>query len=526
MPTDNYEIVGSYNNDRIPNIDSERSINLFEYFDANGKKPKILMPTSGIKNTNYDFGSNFAFRAQYNFRGTAYHVVGDRVYRQVGIAAPIQIGTLTTTTGYVAISANNATIPEIIIVDGEKGYIYKNDGSIPLTMIVDVNFPGQPIDVTFLDGFFVVANGNTNLFVLSQINDGSNYTPLQQGQINSHPGNIVACRTLHRFLFLFSENYVEIWQNAGAGTNLPFRRNNSYLIEVGTPAIGSVTVGFDMLFFLSQDNDGLGSIIKVTGTNALPVSNIPLDYEMAQFVQDPLVGVSDARGILTNENGLIFYRLNFTKANKTYVYDATLSTPEKPLWHEEQTLHGNRHPGQTHLFLNGRNHYGSFDSPIMYHVDDSLLSNDGEAIPRIRIAMPTCPPGYQRIRVDRFQLDLRQGDLTQNVRSLELPLLTEDILDILTEASDILMIDSILPPYVDYNIQPVVFLSISKDGGESYGNEIRANMGKIGQRTFRTVWRKLGTTKRGQAFVPRIKFFHQTPFYVLGAAWSYDILPE
>lgn len=526
MPTDNYEIVGSYNKDRIPNIDAERSINLFEYFDPKAKKPKVLLPTSGLQNTGYDFGTDGAFRAQYNFRGTAYHVVKDRVYRQLPNSDPVQIGTLTTVTGYVGISANNATVPEIIFVDGQKGWYYKNDASIPLTQITDINFPGQPIDVTFLDGFFVVANGNSNLFFLSQINKAALWAPLQQGQINSHPGNIVACRTLHRFLFLFSENYVEVWQNQGIGSNLPFRRNNSYLIEVGTPAIGSVTVGFDMLFFLSQDNDGLGSIIKVTGTNAIPVSNIPLDFEMAQFIQDPAVGVADARGILTNENGLIFFRLNFTKANKTYVYNATLSTPQQPLWHEEQTLPGNRHPGQTHLFFDGQNHYGAWDRPVMYHVDDSFLSNDGEAIPRIRIAMPTCPPGYQRIRIDRFHLDLRQGDITQNIHSVEVNLLTEDGLDILTESGIPIIADIIIPPFVDASIQPVVFLSISKDGGVSYGNELRANMGKIGERTFRTVWRKLGTTKRGQAFVPRIKFFHQTPFYILGAAWAYEILPE
>jgi hypothetical protein len=51
-------------------------------------------------------------------------------------------------------------------------------------------------------------------------------------------------------------------------------------------------------------------------------------------------------------------------------------------------------------------------------------------------------------------------------------------------------------------------------------------MGKIGERTHRTVWRKLGTTPRGQGFVPKIEFFNEIPFVILGAAWDFDVLPE
>jgi hypothetical protein len=51
-------------------------------------------------------------------------------------------------------------------------------------------------------------------------------------------------------------------------------------------------------------------------------------------------------------------------------------------------------------------------------------------------------------------------------------------------------------------------------------------MGAVGQRSFRTVWRKLGTVPRGQYFVPKIEFFSQTPFVILGAAWVFEEMPE
>jgi hypothetical protein len=51
-------------------------------------------------------------------------------------------------------------------------------------------------------------------------------------------------------------------------------------------------------------------------------------------------------------------------------------------------------------------------------------------------------------------------------------------------------------------------------------------MGNIGNRTFRTVWRKLGVIPRGQAFVTMYEFFDPIPIVILGASWAKEILPE
>lgn len=356
----------------------------------------------------------------------------------------------------------------------------------------------------------------------SSLNTISVVGQLQLGSITSHPGNIVGCRTLHRRIFLFSENFTEVWENAGAGTNLPIRRTNSLLMEVGTPAVGSISVGFDRMFFLAQDKDGLAGVMEVTGSQALSVSNRALDFQLAQYAADPEAGVSDARGILIKENGIIFYRLNFTAANHTFVFNISMSTPESIKWHEEEVLNGDRHPAQTHAYFDGVNYYGSYSEPKFYIVSSATPTNDGEAIRRMRIGRQITPEGYNRLRVDRFQIDLLQGadDVSTFVES---DLLTEDEDEILTESG----IDIILEQEIAIgNGEPHVFLSISRDGGQTYGNELISPMGRLGERTFRTVWRKLGTTPRGQGFVPRIQFFNQIPFVILGAAWDFEVLPE
>lgn len=630
MPTENYDIVGSYNNQRAPNIDAERTINMFEYNDMRGKKPKNLISTSGIENTGLVFTGTSptdGFRGEFVLNDFQYVVVGAFIYRIDDTFAVTRLNNLpmATATGYVGIDANNAASgSQIIFVDGQKGYAWDTGSEqfTPDLRLADAAFPENPVDVCFIDGFLLVANGGTNTFQLSGFNnvyswglvtsatvtfDGTtdlitpntgtvyttgmqvmftaggalptgitagttyyaifvdathiriattlanalsntfvnftgNGTPpntitnlegpnlpgeLQLGQINSHPGNIVGCRTLHRRVFLFSENYTEVWENAGIGTNLPIRRNNGLLMEYGTPAVGSIVTGFDKLMFLSQDRDGLGAVMEVIGTESIPVSNRALDFQLAQYAS--LGQIADARGIFIKENGLIFYRLNFTAANHTYVYNISMSDPrqeETRLWHEEMTLLGNRHPAQTHGYFLGNNYYGSYNSPKLYLVDSSLVTNDGEPIPRKRIGRPVVPQAYNRTRIDRWQLDIIQGLPNVTMESSIEDLLAENLNIITTElGEDLILETSNGSPVYDIS-NPPVFLSYSKDGGVTYGYRQEAFMGAIGQRRYRTVWRKLGVVPRGQGFVPFVEFFSTVPFTILGAAWAYEVLPE
>jgi len=627
--TVDYEIVGSYNNQRVSSIDAERSVNIFEYRDPLGKKPRSLINTSGLIDSQFSFGSAMGgFRGQFVFQNDQFVVVGNgssgsSVFRITPAGSVSFLGTLINTfTGYVGIDANTF---QVIFVDGVNGYIWDTMANT-FTEITDTSFPAQPIDVCYLDGFFVVADGGTNNFQLSSFNQGlvwgpagnnftaddtpgnnwliigastiggsantdnyqtgvtvslsttgslpsplnsmdtyyviridnthirlatsyanaiagtaitltTNGTPtntitsdgqLQEGAITTHPGTIVACRTLHRRLFLFSQFFTEVWENAGIGTNLPFRRNNSLLMEYGTPSIGSIAVGFDIMQFLSQTRDGLGSVMQVSGTESVPVSTRALDFALAQYAA--LGQVADCRAFLIKENGLIFYRMNFTLANHTYVYDVTLSNAASgndadKLWHEEEILNGNRHPAQTHAYFNGLNYVGDYKLPILYQVSSSEFTNNGEEIRRMRITRAIVPPGYQRMRIDRLQVDLLQGNIA-NIGSQfeELGLFTEDGQQLLAEDGEPILLEQ---EQLIHNPQDLyVFLSISRDGGQTYGYTIKAPMGAVGQRTFRTLWRKLGVIPRGQAFVAKFEFFDAVPFVILGASWAVDILPE
>jgi len=626
VPTENYELVGSYNNQQITSIDGERSINLYEYIDPRGKKQRSLNSTSGLINTNYNLlASSGGFRAQFVFQAFHYMVVGNSVLRVDSTGTVIRLGTLIgTVTGYVGIDANTF---QVIFVDGDDGYIWDTIAAT-FSIITDTSFPAQPIDVCYLDGFFVVAAGGTNNFQLSSFNQGmvwgsasnvfttsfvalpnqlivgastisgvsgtanfatgipvtltlgvsgslagtglaisttyftifvdathiklattyanaiagtaiaitANVTPtvnlvsagqLQQASIISHPGTIVACRTLHRRLFLFSQFYTEVWENSGQGTNLPFRRNNALLIEFGTPAIGSISVGFDKLMFLSQNRDSLGSVQEIDGTQPMPASTRALDSQLAQYAA--VSSVADCRAFMVKENGMIFYRMNFTIADHTFVYNVTLSNPaggdEEKLWHEEETYTLNRHYAQTQAYFNGLNYVGDYKSPLLYVLDPNTYNNNGEIIPRKRIGKPIVPAAYQRTRIDRFQIDVVQGNVALlDFTQVPVEIITDSGFAIATETGAILITDQTQSVIAEQF--PEVFLTWSKDGGQTFGFQLVAPMGTVGNRSYRTVWRKLGVVPRGQAFVPKIEYFNTGPFILMGASWAYETLPE
>ncbi len=632
MSLESYDIVGSYNNQRVKGIDSERSVNLFEYIDSRGKKDKSLIFTSGLEDSDVTFLNGMGveqpggFRASYQFGNFHYHVIGNGVFSVNSSGISSLLGTLATSTGYVGITSNQY---QILFVDGVNGWVWDTN-AITFVQITDVAFPVNPIDCCYLDGFGVVISGGTNQFSLSSINQmmiwgggntdvpytgalatdlltiptgtanfatGTSFTvagagtqpvplvagppqtyyavkispttikaalsysdaiatipvtidltadsiapvtirstgQIQVGSVTSHPGTLVACRTLHRRIFFFCQNFTEVWENAGLGTNLPFRRNNALLMEYGCAAIGSAVTNFDKLFFLSRDSGGLGSVMEVIGTEAIPASTRALDFQLSQYDADQNIGVTDAVGLLIKDNGLIFYRLNFTLANHTFVYNVTLSNPmsdETKFWHEEELLNGDRHPAQTQVFFNGDNYYGDYREDVLYLVSPEFVTNDGETIKRMRIGRPICPPTYQRTRIDRFQIDLLQGTVDEQADLDNVfPILTENGLVIFTESGgdDYLMTEDSDQDDSDIAIpteNPYCFLSYSKDGGRTFGNRLIGPMGKIGERTFRTVWRKLGTVPRGQAFVPKIEFYGQLPFVIFGAAWSFEIMPE
>jgi hypothetical protein len=466
-------IVNGYSAQLEPKIDAQRTINMYVISSPGGKVEKCLAPMPGIKLAAVinNFGTNT--RQTFSFEDNMYVVCNNKIYSVDKTLAVSLLGTIGTSSGYVGITANSAR--QIIFIDGDKGYLY----DLPTTtfsQITAAGFPDKPETVTFLDGYFIITVNASNKFHISGLNDGNTWDALKFAEFVSKPNNIIASAILHRRLFLFGTTGTEIWYDAG-GTDFPLSRDNNLLLEYGCAARGSVAVGYQKLFWLAGDENGVGSVMMTDGTQPMPISTPEVDYVIQKY-SNP----SDAVSLIYKINGHIFYELSFQQDNHTWIYDATAN-----LWHEGSTLSGDRKIASCHTFFNNKHYIGSRNSAKIYELSASYYDDDGEAILRERICGHFADPHMRLIRITRFNLDVIPG--IANIINSE---------------------------YED----PTIWLSFSKDGGKTYSNEIPQSMGRIGERLKRIIWRRLGVARD---WIFRIRFYGKNPFYILNASIDYEV---
>ena len=206
-----------------------------------------------------------------------------------------------------------------------------------------------------------------------------------------------------------------------------------------------------------------------------------------------------------------------------------------------EMLDGSRHRGQTHVFFQNKHIMGSYlnsdllelSSDFLFNFNSNLaidpdfpLTSQDESIKRTRICRNWNSPTYERIRIDRFQLDMLQGVGTEDEVFAPIFITTEAGDDLAAESGLTLITEDSFDTVVVANENdeaPQVFLSISEDGGITYHNFGEAPIGKIGQRLRRTIWRRLGVRRDN---ILKFEMYNRVPIYIIGAAIDQEVLPE
>lgn len=493
-------ITGGFQQDNVIEISSQRSVNFYAAFHKFGKKKWTLNPTQGTS-FKVSIGSGVGpVRGAYVFATstteTAYFCSGNSLFKMDSSFTVTSLGvtTFTTTEGPVSIVASQT---QIIFCDGVTALIY-TIATNTLALINDLVTLGVvPADITYMDSYFIAIDSQTNNFYVSAQDNGSDWTTfVNRALIDTASTFGSGCARLKRRLFLFGNNTTEVWLDAGAA-NLPFRRDDNLLFEHGLEAVGSLVEGFDRLFYLSRNTNGVDSIKMVEGTVPVNIST----YEINKVIQR-LDNTQLAVGTVKKIDGIIFYKI--TIDNRTFVYNVTMSSPSDPLWHEENIwglVNGIpgwlRHIENCHIFFEGNHYIGDYASASLYLYDSSLFSNDGISIKRQFDTSVFSDPNYLRIMINRIQLDMLQGVGIVGTDSI-------------TIENQILYKDQ----------HPVMELYVSVDGGITYKNRGLAKIGQSGTRTYRTYWNQIDNEFM---FIFRFVTFNSVPIYIIGGSIEYKV---
>lgn len=308
--------------------------------------------------------------------------------------------------------------------------------------------------IVWIDGYFIVNEGGTNKFYVSDLK-GFNIDTLSFTSAEGAPDTIVALSSNHRDLWVFGEQSIEVYTNTG-NADFPFERISGGFLEVGCAAGYSVAKIDGTILWLGRSEQGEGQVFAARGMTPQRVSTHAIEQAIASYANP-----SAAVAYTYESKGHKFYVLSFAEA--TWVYD--LSTG---LWHERAFTNGGvleRHRGFACAYsAKAKAHLvGDYQNNKVYIMTDDHYMDDDQAITRLR-SSPHVSSGLDRVFCPKFQLDMQTGVG----------------LDGSGQGSD-----------------PQAMLDWSDDGGHTWSSEVWSSLGKtiggIGEFTKRVIWRRLGS---------------------------------
>lgn len=356
------------------------------------------------------------------------------------------------------------------LTDGGTGY---TNGSYAAATLTGGTGTGATADITVAGGIVtsavLVSGGsgysNGDVLAASGIGAGSNFAitvdsvhgyafdPLDIAAKSGGADNIATLASIHGELWLIGVLSSEIWANTGAA-DFTFGRIQGAFVDHGCIAPYSLSQQDVFLFWLAQDDQGKGVVVKTAGYSVERISTHAIERDIQSYPK-----IDDAIGYCYQQQGHAFYVLIFPSADKTWVYE--LGTG---LWHERNSIDSNgnllRHRSNCFAYAYGIELVGDYQNGRVYNMSPDVYTDNGTAIPRIR-TFPHVVEDGKRLRYDRFVADMEVGQEPETV--------TSD--------------------------PPQVFLRWSDTRGASYGNAIAQSMGSAGQFYTQPQWRRLGIAR-------------------------------
>jgi len=431
-----------------------RLINCYaEPIGREGKVPYPIYASDGFASFATTTGQG-GMRAALELNGFLY-VVGSVVSRVDTTGTATELGGIASH-GLVTMARNRRSVPQIAIVCDGAFYVVENN---VLTQVADADLP-SPTSVTHLDGYFVFQIPDGRMF--SSGIDNYTVDGLDFATAEANPDGGVRIFTRGRDLISFGSKSTEFWQNTG-GENFPFSRTTS--IDVGCLAPGSVASVLlksggvsDAVGFVGTSNDGAyAGVMLMQGYAPQKISTPQCDRDiLAEADPTQVVGYSWQQGSHS------FYAV--AGDNFTWVYDAATGLP-----HERRSYGLNRWRPSVAVAFAGSTIFGDYASPKLFRSSSTAYDEAGKPIV-MEVHTPPVHAYPSPLLYNRVFVDVLPG---QGLNS------SGDELD------------------------PLIAISYSEDGGGTWSNERLCAIGRQGDRTRRVVenrWGKSGEDGRTWRF--------------------------
>lgn len=392
-------IVGSSTFGRYPKISNEVTYNMFI-------SDNFMVDYAGYQKVNFSFSES----GSLGTTGRGIHtsvklgrmitVVDDIVYltnvffdqnnEMTFDTSAIIIGRLNTFTGPVYITENNK--PQVVISDNTAIYFY--DPTLTPPFQVATQSTGAPISFTpgfidFHDTYILAAASNdvfytppaNNTWRIGIIDPNSGKLVFDNdsasiGLLQTKPDNVKAVvrfPSRGNMVIVMGETVSEPWYDVG-NQLFPYNRSNSYSIDYGCISPSTIASNEEMVVWLAKNEKSGPIIVYSTGGQFNKITTDGIDYLFAQ-----LTNPADSQGFLYQQDGHLFYQINFYTDNLSLFYDFNTQK-----FYNACDDNLDYFIASEIAFFGNQYYFVTRNNGFMYAFDTIFTTYDGNQIPRIR----------------------------------------------------------------------------------------------------------------------------------------------
>jgi len=330
----------------------------------------------------------------------------------------------------------------VVITTGGSAYVW--DGST-ISTVSDPDLE-TPNSCTHLNNQ-IIYDGDGGRFGSSDVGDATNIDGLNYATAESRADDLLRVKAFDQLLYLLGVESIEVWWNSGVG-NPPFDRLQGGIIEVGLGALYSASCNKDYMYLLGNDNQ----VYQIKQTSKNVVSTIGIHGQIAEFDT-----IDDAIGFCFTLEGQNFYLVNFPSADKSFLFS------EKTGWHTLSSGNkGGRSFANSYVFGHRKHLVADYRGGNIYEWKLNQYTDNDEEIIRIRDTAP--------LHSGLF------GKPGKNITINYLELVMETGVGLVSGQGS----------------NPKISLSISDNGGRTFGTENWSSIGKSGDFQQKVIWTALG----------------------------------
>lgn len=431
-----FDIVKGTNVGRSKSISCTDIVNFYPEVEDGGKS-KFIKALIGCPGYRHVFQANIVGSNRGIFATSTdrlFTIVANKLVEMTSAEIGVDRGYLNTSTGECRMCDNGT---QVFIVDGTDGYIF-NLSSNTLSEISDADFPENPTNCIFTDGYFIASFAGSGQFYYSASYDGTSWSGLDFATAEYSADTLQGIvKTSNGTIWMIGKQSLELWQGTGLA-DLPWNRIAGAQREIGCIAPYSIASNGSQVFWVGNGSNGYGGVFMGSGYDAVRISTPAIENQIKK-----ITGIENATGFVYSDETHSFYVLNFI-SEKTFVYDMTTGE-----WHRRGSF--NSYTG-TNLrqfssgctFFNGKFYVGSCYNGNIYEMSLDLLDEAGTKIKR-EICTNYISNENKFSRHKRVEVDIEKGvGLTDGVA-------------------------------------PTIMMQFSDDNNNTLSNEMTSSPGKIGE---------------------------------------------